>query len=160
MCSCRLSYERRCDISFIDIIFCHEWSSKRGTKYDIVTIKLILPSLKWDNLFITYLCFHLEQNSDHIFKLLILWVYFESSDSGHESGDFNLLFTKIKVYIFCFHRKEFRIDFNRCYWVNKLFQKAVWNYPLLLWQHPICKLYHTYHAIKPADMYNAPINSS
>ena len=38
--------------------------SERGTKYDIVTraIKLILPSLECDNLFITYLCLCLEQN--------------------------------------------------------------------------------------------------
>ena len=50
----RLSYERRGDISFI----------ARGTIYRayIVTraIKLILPSLEFDNLFITYLCLYQE----------------------------------------------------------------------------------------------------
>ena len=47
----RLSYERRGDISFI----ARE------------TIKLILPSLEYDNLFITYLCLYLEQKPDYIF---------------------------------------------------------------------------------------------
>ena len=48
--------------------------SERGTKYDIVTraIKLILPSLECDNLFITYLCLYLGQKSDYIFTLFIL----------------------------------------------------------------------------------------
>ena len=48
--------------------------SERRTKYDIVTraIKLILPSLECDNLFIKYLCLYLEQNPDYIFKLFIL----------------------------------------------------------------------------------------
>ena len=62
----RLSYERRGDISFI-------------AKYDIVTraIKLILPSLECDNLFITYLCLYLEQKPDYIFKLFILREHFK-----------------------------------------------------------------------------------
>ena len=53
--------------------------SERGTKYDIVTraIKLILPSLECDNLFITYLCLYLEQKPDYIFKLFILQVHFK-----------------------------------------------------------------------------------
>ena len=53
--------------------------SERGTKYDIVTraIKLILPSLECDNLFITYLCLYLEQKPDYIFKLFILRVNFK-----------------------------------------------------------------------------------
>ena len=53
--------------------------SERGTKYDIVTraIKLILPSLECDNLFITYLCLYLEQKPDYIFKLFILRVHFK-----------------------------------------------------------------------------------
>ena len=53
----RLSYERRGDISFIAGETISN-DSERGTKYDIVTraIKLILPSLECDNLFITYLC--------------------------------------------------------------------------------------------------------
>ena len=39
-----------------DITFCHEGRSERGTKYDTVmrAIKLILPNLECDNLFITY----------------------------------------------------------------------------------------------------------
>ena len=51
----------------------------RGTKYDIVTraIKLILPSLEYDNLFITYLCLYLEQKPDYIFKLCTLQVHFK-----------------------------------------------------------------------------------
>ena len=74
----RLSYERRGDISFIAretiSYFVTSERSERGTKYDIVTraIKLILPSLECDNLFITYLCLYLEQKSDYIFKLFIL----------------------------------------------------------------------------------------
>ena len=62
----RLSYERRGDISFIArgtiSYFVTSERSERGTKYDIVTraIKLILPSLECDNLFITYLCLYLE----------------------------------------------------------------------------------------------------
>ena len=61
----RLSYERRGDISFI----------ARGTKYDIVTraIKLILPNLECDNLFITYLCLYLGQKSD----IFSHYLYFE-----------------------------------------------------------------------------------
>ena len=49
------------------------------SKYDIVTraIKLILPSLECDNLFITYLCLYLEQKPDYIFKLFILRVHFK-----------------------------------------------------------------------------------
>ena len=49
----RLSYERRGDISFIA-----RETISYFVKYDIVTraIKLILPSLECDNLFITYLC--------------------------------------------------------------------------------------------------------
>ena len=60
----RLSYERRGDISFIArgtiSYFVTSERSERGTKYDIVTraIKLILPSLEYDNLFITYLCLY------------------------------------------------------------------------------------------------------
>ena len=48
-------------------------------KYDIVTraIKLILPSLEYDNLFITYLCLYLEQKPDYIFKLFTLRVHFK-----------------------------------------------------------------------------------
>ena len=40
--------------------------------YDIVTraIKLILPSLEYDNLFITYLCLYLEQKPDYILNYL------------------------------------------------------------------------------------------
>ena len=74
----RLSYERRCDISFIArgtiSYFVTSERSKRGTKYDIVTraIKLILPNLECDNLFITYLCLYQEQKSDYIFTLFIL----------------------------------------------------------------------------------------
>ena len=47
--------------------------SERGTKYDIITsaIKLILPSLECDNLFITYLCLYLGQKSDYIFTSFI-----------------------------------------------------------------------------------------
>ena len=53
--------------------------SERGTKYDIVTraIKLILPSLEYDNLFITYLRLYLEQKPDYIFKLFTLRVHFK-----------------------------------------------------------------------------------
>ena len=40
-------------------------------------IKLILPSLECDNLFITYLCLYLEQKPDYIFKLSILRVHFK-----------------------------------------------------------------------------------
>ena len=56
------------------MIFVTSERSERGTKYDIVTraIKLILPSLECDNLFITYLCLYLGQKSDYIFKLFIL----------------------------------------------------------------------------------------
>ena len=78
----RLSYERRGDISFIArgtiSYFVTSERSERGTKYDIVTraIRLILPSLEWDNLFITYLCLYLGQKSDYIFTLFILWVHF------------------------------------------------------------------------------------
>ena len=74
----RLSYERRGDISFIArgtiSYFVTSERSERGTKYDIVTraIKLILPSLECDNLFITYLCLYLGQKSDYIFTLFIL----------------------------------------------------------------------------------------
>ena len=71
------------DISFIargdDInIFVTSERGERGTKYDIVTraIKLILPSLECDNLFITYLCLYLGQKSDYIFTLFIQ-LYFE-----------------------------------------------------------------------------------
>ena len=79
----RLSYERRGDISFIAretiSYFVTSERSERGTKYDIVTraIKLILPSLECDNLFITYLCLHLEQKPDYIFKLFILQIHFK-----------------------------------------------------------------------------------
>ena len=78
----RLSYEKRGDISFIArgtiSYFVTSERSERGTKYDIVTraIKLILPSLEYDNLFITYLCLYLRQKSDYIFTLFILWVHF------------------------------------------------------------------------------------
>ena len=54
----RLSYEGRGDISFIArgtiSYFVTSERSERGTKYDIVTraIKLILPSLECDNLYI------------------------------------------------------------------------------------------------------------
>ena len=75
----RLSYERQGDISFIareTIIsyFVTTEHSERGTKYDIVTraIRLILPSLECDNLFITYFCPYLGQKSHCIFKLFIL----------------------------------------------------------------------------------------
>ena len=79
----RLSYERRGDISFIAretiSYFVTSERSERGTKYDILTraIKLILPSLECDNLFITYLCLYLEQKPDYIFKLFILRVHFK-----------------------------------------------------------------------------------
>ena len=78
VCKYRLSYERRGDISFIArgtiSYFVTSERSERGTKYDIVTraIKLILPSLECDNLFITYLCLYLGQKSDYIFTLFIL----------------------------------------------------------------------------------------
>ena len=54
-------------------------AANEGEKYDIVTraIKLILPSLEYDNLFITYLCFYLEQKPDYIFKLFTLRVHFK-----------------------------------------------------------------------------------
>ena len=84
----RLSYERRGDISFIarEMIsyFVTSEHSERGTKYDIVmrAIKLILPSLEYDNLFITYLCFYLEQKRDYIFKLFILRVHFKMNSKG------------------------------------------------------------------------------
>ena len=74
----RLSYERRGDISFIArgtiSYFVTSERSERGTKYEIVTraIKLILPSLECDNLFITYLCLYLGQKSDYIFTLFVL----------------------------------------------------------------------------------------
>ena len=74
----RLSYERRGDISFIArgtiSYFVTSERSERGTKYDIVTraIKLILPSLECDNLFITYLCLYLGKKSDYIFTFFIL----------------------------------------------------------------------------------------
>ena len=44
------------------------------SKYDVVTgaIKLILPSLECDNLFITYLCLYLGQKSDYIFTSFVL----------------------------------------------------------------------------------------
>ena len=73
----RLSYERRGDISFIARETISYFASERGTKHDIVTraIKLILPILKYDNLFITYLCLYLEQKPDYIFKLFILRVH-------------------------------------------------------------------------------------
>ena len=73
----RLSYERRGDISFIArgtiSYFVTSERCERGTKYNIVTraIKLILPSLECDNLFITYLCFYLGQKSDYIFTFHI-----------------------------------------------------------------------------------------
>ena len=43
----------------------------------LVTIKLILPSLECDKLFITYLCLYLEQRPDYTFKLFILRVHFK-----------------------------------------------------------------------------------
>ena len=79
----RLSYERRGDISFIarETISYFVPRSLRSlvTKYDIVTraIKLILPSLEYDNLFITYLCLYLEQKPAYIFKLFTLRVHFQ-----------------------------------------------------------------------------------
>ena len=56
----RLSHKGQGASSFIAETISHpvmSKRSKRGTKYDIVTraIKLILPSLECDNLFITYL---------------------------------------------------------------------------------------------------------
>ena len=78
----RLAYERRGDISFIAretiSYFVASERSERGTKYEIVSraIKLISPRLSYANLFITYLCLYLEQKSDYIFKLFILWVHF------------------------------------------------------------------------------------
>ena len=67
----RLSYERRGDISFI--------ARETISYFDIVSraIKLILTSLVYDNLFITYLCLYLEQKPDCIFKLFILRVHFK-----------------------------------------------------------------------------------
>ena len=79
----RLSYERRGDISFIarETISYFIPRSLRSlvTKYDIVSraIKLILPSLEYDNLFIAYLCLYLEQKPDYIFKLFTLRVHFK-----------------------------------------------------------------------------------
>ena len=76
VCMYRLSYERRGDIRFIAretiSYFVTSERSERGTKYDIVTraIKLILPSLEYDNLFITYLCLYLEQKPDYILNYL------------------------------------------------------------------------------------------
>ena len=69
----RLSYERRGDISFIAretiSFFVTSERSERGFLYDIVTrpIKLILPSLECDNLFITYMCLYLGQKSEVTF---------------------------------------------------------------------------------------------
>ena len=83
VCMYRLSYERRGDISFIarETISYFVPRSLRSlvTKYDIVSraIKLILPSLEYDNLFITYLCLYLEQKPDYIFKLFTLRVHFK-----------------------------------------------------------------------------------
>ena len=60
----RLSHEGPGDISFIArgtiSYFITSECSERGAKYNIVTraIKLILPSLECDNLFITYLCLY------------------------------------------------------------------------------------------------------
>ena len=57
----RLSYERRGDISFIAretiLYFVTSERSEQGTKYDIVmrAIKLVLPSLECDNLFIVHI---------------------------------------------------------------------------------------------------------
>ena len=69
-----LSLERRYHI----LSRVHE-RSERGTKHDIVTraIKLILPSIEYDNLFITYLRLYLQQKPDYIFKLFILRVHFK-----------------------------------------------------------------------------------
>ena len=85
----RLSYERRGDISFIArgtiSYFVTSERSERWTKYDIVTraIKLILPSLECDNLFITYLCLYLGQKSDYIFTLCIYTLStFRNAKSG------------------------------------------------------------------------------
>ena len=54
-------------------------SIDRRYQYDMVTraIKLILPSLECDNLFITYLFLYLEQKPDYIVKLFILRVHFK-----------------------------------------------------------------------------------
>ena len=60
----RLSHDGPGDVSFIvrGIIsyFVTSERSERATKYDIVirAVKLILPSLERDNLFITYLCLY------------------------------------------------------------------------------------------------------
>ena len=79
----RLSYERRGDISFIAretiSYFVTSERSERWTKYDIVTraIKLILPSLGCDNLFITYLshtCAFIWSKNQIIFSN---YLYFE-----------------------------------------------------------------------------------
>ena len=75
----RLSQEGPGDISFIagGTISYSVMSerSERGTKYDIVTraIKLILPSLECDNLFITYLCLYQSDSRAKIrFYFLII----------------------------------------------------------------------------------------
>ena len=66
----RLTHEGAGDISFIarrtTSYFVTSERSERGIKYDIVTraIKLILPSLKCDNLFITYLCLYQSYSGD------------------------------------------------------------------------------------------------
>ena len=62
----RLSNDGRGDISFIArgtiSYFVTSDRSKLGRKHDIVprAIKLILPSLECDNLFITYLCLYVH----------------------------------------------------------------------------------------------------
>ena len=77
----RLSHDGRGDISFIArgtiSYFVTSDHSKLGRKHDIVprAIKLILPSLECDNLFITYLCLYVGRKSDYIFKLLIIFLY-------------------------------------------------------------------------------------
>ena len=76
----RLSYERRGDISFIArgtiSYFVTSERSERGTKYDIVTraIKLILPSLECDNLYLSHTCAFIRSKNRIIFSH---YLYFE-----------------------------------------------------------------------------------
>ena len=75
----RLSYERRGDISFIargtTSYFVTSERSERGTKYDIVTraIKLILPSLEYDN-YLSHTCAFIWGKNQIIFSH---YLYFE-----------------------------------------------------------------------------------
>ena len=50
----------------------------RGEVISVLSLeRRYLPSLKYDNLFITYLCLYLEQKPDNIFKSFTLRVHFQ-----------------------------------------------------------------------------------